>query len=113
MANGSAPGESRKTLRTKCLAADVRLDPLPMTRVELINAAANYHKHHDGPQGLWPDTAETLREAGINLKDPYAYPCAHVASLLCGHEWHLHTLCDIVKDWRAQLVRSTLSSRQE
>jgi hypothetical protein len=111
MASGGAPGENRKTLRTKCLARDVRLDPLPMTRVELINAAANYYKHHDGPQDLWPDTAQTLRKAGINLEDPYAYPCAHAASLLCGNEWNLHMLCDIVKDWRAQLVRSTLSSR--
>jgi hypothetical protein len=113
LASGSTLSENRKTLKTKCLASDVKLDPLRITRVELINAAANYYKHYDGLRNLRPDTVETLREAGINLEDPYAYPCAHVASLLCEHEWHLQKLCDVVKDWRAQLVRSTLSSRPE
>ena len=112
LTSGSSENKNPKALRAEYFASDVKLDPLSLTRVELIHAAANYFKHYDGPQDLWRDTAETLRKAGINLEDPYAYPCAHVASLLCGREWHLQMLCDIVKGWRAQLVRTTLASEE-
>jgi hypothetical protein len=102
--SGSAEGKASKEFRKQCFSCDDELKPAGVTRIELINASANYYKHHSGPKALRPDTVETLRRVGVNLEDVYAYPCAHVAELLCGREWHLRVLCDVVKDWRVRVV---------
>jgi hypothetical protein len=99
-----AEGEASKEFRKQCFACDTELKPAGVTRIELINAVANYYKHHSGPKALREDTVETLRKAGVNLEDAYAYPCARVAELLCGSELHVRALCDIVKAWRVRVV---------
>jgi hypothetical protein len=99
-----AKRDASKGFRKKCLSCDAEIKSTGVTRIGLINAAANYYKHHRGPEALRPDTAETLSRAGVNLKDVYAYPCVNVAVLLCGRELRLRVLCDIVRVWRVRVV---------
>ena len=77
-----------------------------ITRIQLINASANYFKHHDQWTG-WPtrgrgayDT-KTLGRVGINEKTEF--PCIGAVELLCGTGWDLIALPKILKEWRAHL----------
>jgi hypothetical protein len=99
-----AEGAAWTDFRKNCLACDVQLKPAGVTRMELINAVANYYKHHEGAKALRPETVVTLSECGLNPDDVYAYPCAHAAWLLCGSEWHLQSLCGLMKAWRSRIV---------
>jgi hypothetical protein len=65
------------------------------TRIELINAVANYFKHHDEWPREWPEkrdtiitpTIITLKTVGITQKSEF--PCIDAACMLCGDGWQL------------------------
>ncbi len=102
LGRGHAGKKATKKLKRECLKHDVTLASGRVTRVELINAAANYYKHHSGAGGSWSDTVDVLGKVGI--AETTEYPCARAADSLCGKEWHLRDLCDIVSEWRANVL---------
>jgi hypothetical protein len=79
------------------------------TRIELIHAGANYFKLHE----QWTDwpvngqaavTTRILARAGITPKTNW--PCSAAIELLCGTNWRLLLLPEIVKEWRAHLFKT-------
>lgn len=100
-ANGPSNTEASKKFKTECRARDVALIP-GVTRIQLIDATANYYKHCEGVSGSWPGTARTLARVGITADSEY--PCVRATELLCGKEWRLRVLCNVVTDWRAVVL---------
>ncbi len=90
-----------------------RCDPVTVrgaaTRIEVINAVANYFKHHD-EWPRWPTAkkdqgfqdAETMRHVGIS--ETADHPCIEATNLLCGTSWELIVLHQIVQEWRAHVI---------
>jgi hypothetical protein len=82
------------------------------TRIELINAVANYFKHHDEWPREWPEkrdtiitpTIITLKTVGITQKSEF--PCIDAACMLCGDGWQLVVLHQIVREWRAHVLKA-------
>jgi len=78
------------------------------TRIQLVNAVANYFKHHD-EWSRWPtrkdrgfrDT-EILASVGITQKTEH--PCVEATNLLCGTSWEIIVLHQIIKEWRAHVI---------
>jgi hypothetical protein len=95
----------------KCYAHDTLIKG-DVTRIQLINASANYFKHHD-EWPRWPtgsdhgarDT-ETLNSVGITEKTEF--PCIDAVELLCGTSWELNVLLQIMEEWRAHLFSTLL-----
>ncbi len=57
----------------------------PVTDIQLVDAAANYYKHHDewhdyAKPGPHTRTVRILQEAGIDITDPY--PCVQTGEIL-------------------------------
>jgi hypothetical protein len=83
-----------------------RLPETTVTELQLIDATANYFKHHDeGPnwsvRGRSQKTLSILRAAGI---DEFC-PCLKAANLLCpGDVPNLGQLLSIIKNWRKAVV---------
>jgi hypothetical protein len=79
------------------------------TRIELIDACANYFQLREQWRE-WPThgragiVTRILARAGITRNT--ARPCSAAIELLCGKNWRLVLLADIVKDWRARLFRT-------
>jgi hypothetical protein len=75
------------------------------TRIELINAAANYFKHHD-EWSQWPanETTKTLSRAGITERTEF--PCIAAMRIFCGDNRKLIVLHQIVLEWRSHLLES-------
>ena len=91
--------------KTDCYATDSITVQAGITRVHVINATANYFKHHD-EWTEWPrnETARILAAVGIT-KDT-ELPCIHATELLCGPAWRLIVLHQIVKEWREHVIRT-------
>jgi hypothetical protein len=88
-----------------CYQCDpITLKPSGLTRIELINSAANYFKHHD-EWSRWPanETARTLSRAGITQQKEF--PCTEVMRIFCGDSWRLIVLHEIVREWRAHVLK--------
>ncbi len=104
-------GKSKKG-KLECYECDSIRVKGCVTRIELINAVANYFKHHDqwtrwptgSDQGA-PDT-RTLRTVGITAQTEF--PSIDAVDLLCGTSWELIVLHQIVKEWRAHLFSKLL-----
>ncbi len=103
--------EMRKTRRKppvtklRCYACDpITLRGGP-TRIELINATANYFKHHDEWSG-WPgnQTTRTLSRVGISQRTEF--PCIEARRILCGDRWALAVFHQIIQEWRAYVLKS-------
>ena len=83
-----------------------------MTRIQLINAAANYFKHH-GEWAGWPTGGQgaadrrILRSVGITEKT--GCPCVAAVEKLCGTSWKLVVLHQILKEWRGHLFSTALN----
>ncbi|MDQ3115454.1 MAG: hypothetical protein M3Q86_02410 [Verrucomicrobiota bacterium] len=75
------------------------------TRMEAINATANYFKHKD-EWSHWPigETTRTLARIGINASTEF--PCSEAARFFCGDGWKLIILHQIVKEWREHIFRT-------
>ena len=73
------------------------------TSVELINALANYFKHHE-EWSAWPSnhTTDTLRCFGINEKTEF--PLSHGVEVLEGDNKELRKVCEILEGWRSSLI---------
>jgi len=103
-----------KKNKLECYACDSIKVKGAVTRVELINACANYFKHHDEwERGRWPTSGrgahdtKTLRSVDIIEKTPCT-PCIDAVDLLCGTTWKLIVLHQIVQEWRAHLFSKLL-----
>ena len=94
-----------------CYACDTVVLKGGVTRIQLINASANYFKHHDEwprwpTRGKGAHDAKTLGRVGINEKTEF--PCIDAVDLLCGTSWKLIVLHQILKEWRAHLFGTLL-----
>ncbi|MDH5667404.1 MAG: hypothetical protein OEY86_05265 [Nitrospira sp.] len=105
---------SRRVLEVKkleCYGCDTIRLKGGVTRIELINASANYFKHHDEwtrwPTGndLGAHDAKTLNRVGIT--ETTESSCIAAVDLLCGTSWELIAFPQILQEWRAHLF-STL-----
>lgn len=91
-----------------------------VTRIQFINATANYFKHHDDWPDAWPTSitattkmehliaksTDTLRLVDITEKTEF--PCINAVDHLCGTSWELIVLHQILKEWRAYLFSTLL-----
>jgi len=91
--------------KTDCYATDSITVQAGITRVHVINATANYFKHHD-EWTEWPrnETARILAAVGITKDTEFL--CIHATELLCGPAWRLIVLHQIVKEWREHVIRT-------
>jgi len=71
--------------------------------IELINALANYFKHHEEWDN-WPlnETTKTLRSYGIN--ENTEFPLGAGIEALIGESEELRGLCSILENWRFSLL---------
>jgi len=76
-----------------------------VTRIEVINAVANYFKHHDEWSG-WPtnETTKTLGSVGITQQTEE--PCIEATELFCGKSWEFVVVHEVVKEWREHVVKT-------
>jgi hypothetical protein len=88
-----------------CYASDSITVRAGITRIHVINATANYCKHHDEWRA-WPhnETARILAAVGITKETEF--PCIHATELLCGPTWRLIVLHQIVREWREYVIRT-------
>jgi hypothetical protein len=82
-----------------------------VTRIRLINATANYFKHHD-EWTRWPSASDrgaydTDVLGRVGITEQTEFPCIEVVDLLCGTSWELIVVHQMLKEWRAHLF-STL-----
>ena len=91
--------------KSDCYASDTITLQAGITRIHVINATANYFKHHDEWKS-WPqnETARILGTIGITQKTEF--PCIHATELLCGRTWRLIVLHQIVKEWRERVIHT-------
>lgn len=89
--------------KNDCYASDTITVQGGITRIHVINATANYFKHHDEWKA-WPqnETARILATIGITQKTEF--PCIQATELLCGRAWRLIVLHQIVKEWREHVI---------
>ncbi|MGZ8426801.1 MAG: hypothetical protein ACXWYD_17780 [Candidatus Binatia bacterium] len=95
-----------------CYACDINILKGRVTRIQLINACANYFKHHD-EWGRWPmgndrgahDTNTLIR---VGITEKIEFPCIDAVDLLCGTSWESIGLHQILKEWRGHLFSTFL-----
>jgi hypothetical protein len=95
-----------------CYACDtIRLKEC-VTRIQLINACVNYFKHHDEWGTWWPTSGHGARDAktlnSVGITEKTEFPCIDAVDLLCGENWKLIVLHQILKEWRAHLFNKLL-----
>ena len=75
------------------------------TRIEAINATANYFKHNE-EWSQWPanETTRTLNRMGITHSTEF--PCAETMRLFCGDRWRLIILHQVVREWREHIFNT-------
>jgi len=100
-----------KLEKLHCYAHDTVVLKGGVTRIQLINASANYFKHHD-EWARWPTGSErgandTKILGSVGITEKTEFPCINVVDILCGTNWELILLLRILKEWRAHLF-STL-----
>ena len=95
-----------------CYACDTIVLKGGVTRIQLINASANYFKHHDEwarwPTGDDPGARDTKVLASAGITENTGFPCINTVDLLCGTSWELIVLHQILGEWRAHLFRTSL-----
>ena len=86
-----------------------RCDPIKLggkaSRIEAINAVANYFKHHDEWDATWPTnkTTKTLRDIGIT--EATEFPCIKATELFC-KSWEFVVIQAVVKEWREHVLKN-------
>lgn len=84
-------------------------DPYPtadnQSRIIIINAAANYYKHHDEWDG-WNTNVTARQLEGAGIKEHTELPCLAAAELLFDDMGitNLSNLLAIVSEWRSHLI---------
>ena len=76
-----------------------------MTRIEVINATANYFKHHEEWSG-WPATETTQILSSVGITQRTELPCIEVTELFCGKSWEFVVVHQVVKEWRLHVLNS-------
>jgi hypothetical protein len=92
-------GGKQPVTKMDCYACDPFTLKGGPTRIQVINAIANYFKHHD-EWTVWPtnETTATLIRIGITRRTEF--PIVEVTQLFTGSDWELIVLHQIVKEWR-------------
>jgi hypothetical protein len=85
--------------KVDCYTVDTILVKGKVTRIEIINATANYFKHHD-EWSQWPTNETTRILASVGITDKTEFPCVQAIRLFSGSTWELIVLHQIVKEWR-------------
>jgi hypothetical protein len=100
-------GSSARAPVTKsdCYASDSIKVQAGITRIHVINAVANYFKHHD-EWTAWPKNETARIFTAVGITEDTEHPCIHAAELLCGPAWRLIVLHQIVKEWREHVIRT-------
>ena len=91
--------------KSDCYASDTITVQAGITRIHVINATANYFKHHDEWR-TWPQNETARILATIDITQKTEFPCIDATELLCGTGWRLIVLHRIVKEWREHLIHS-------
>lgn len=95
-----------------CYACDTSALKGSVTRIELINASANYFKHHDEwlrwPVGSDLGVRDTKALGSVGITEKTEFPCINAVDLLCGTSWELIVLLQILKEWRVHLFSTLL-----
>jgi hypothetical protein len=83
-----------------------------VTRIQLINACANYFKHHDEwarwPTGRDLGANDTIALGSVGITEKTEFPCIDAVDLVCGASCELIVLHQILKEWREHLFRTLL-----
>ena len=72
------------------------------TRIQVINATANYFKHHDEWM-VWPTNETTATLSRIGITRQTEFPIVEITQIFTGSGWELIVLHQIVKEWRAHV----------
>jgi hypothetical protein len=100
-----------KKEKLDCYGCDTIAVSGVVTRIRLINATANYFKHHDEwarwPSGSDRGAYDTDVLGRVGITEQTEFKCIEVVDLLCGTSWELIVVHQILKEWRAHLF-STL-----
>lgn len=91
-------------VKLRCCATDTAAVAPGVTRIQLVNAAANYFKHHDEWLS-WPDNETTRSLAAAAITDATGHPCAEAMRLLCGESWSMSCLHQLLVEWRAHVFQ--------
>jgi len=83
-----------------------------VTRIQLINASANYFKHHD-EWARWPTGGDrgahdTKALGSVGITEKTEFKCIDAVDFLCGTSWELIVLHQILKEWRVHLFNTLL-----
>jgi len=109
MSRGKSKEE--KLNKHKCYAHDTFIKG-DVTRIQLINASANYFKHHDEwtrwPTGSDRGTHDTRTLGTVGITETTEFPCIDAVDLLCNTSWELNELLQILKEWRAHVIKRLL-----
>jgi hypothetical protein len=100
------PEQCRRLNKRECYACDSACGATGVTRVQLINAAANYFKHHEDENGLGKETKATLSLVGVivGVSERTEFPCLEAARLLLGNELNLDCMLTILRGWREHML---------
>lgn len=104
MSRGKSKEE--KLNKHKCYAHDTFIKG-DVTRIQFINASANYFKHHD-EWTQWPTNYDTEILDKVGITEKTEFPCIDAVDLLCGTSWELNVLLQILEEWRAHLFSTLL-----
>jgi hypothetical protein len=101
-----------KKAKQDCYACDTIALRGGLTRIQLINASANYFKHHDEwtrwPAGRDRGAQDTKALASVGITEKTEFPCIEAVDLLCGTSRELNVLHQILKAWRVHLFSALL-----
>src|SRR5437868_7716627 len=95
-------GAGKSTLNKLTLYSDdLQLLKKQGSRIRLINAIANYHKHQDEWTG-WPQNNTTKDLACVGIDQSTPFPCQQAAIILWGQQesGKLKDLLGIISEWR-------------
>jgi hypothetical protein len=84
-----------------------KCDPIKLrglaTRIEVINAIANYFKHHDEWLS-WPVSCTTEVLNSVGITQVTELPCVEATEIFCGRGWEFVVVHEVVKEWRAHVL---------
>ena len=86
----------------QCYASDPITVREGVTRIQLVNAIANYFKHHD-EWSDWPANKTTQVLGRVGITKTTEFRCVEATRLLCGESWEMVLLLQIVREWRTHI----------
>jgi hypothetical protein len=91
--------------KIKYYAEDTNPLPCGTSRITLINAIANYYKHHD-EWDIWPTNSTTKILSTVGITDTTEFPCYKAAITLWGEQecGKLGHLLFLISEWRQYIL---------